>query len=247
MNMKKPLKQITVETRLTIGQHMHVVKSERHERSGANLILASLDPARTAGDDCWIADWIAPWQARIKTKDVVFYDEKDAARRFRTLRNENPPVISRLRRDWQRASVYSWEDETLDQHPVALSEPQMQNVVAHIAQRFNMSAPPIRITPVAEGTEPSCYYSFARHEILMAETKCYLSWLLHEMAHAIDNKVNHNDWSYHGPSFVRTLLALNTHYQSWHDVGAAETLARKRGLLIADTRALPDLQDVLRL
>jgi hypothetical protein len=137
-----------------------------------------------------------------------------------------------LCRDWQREKVYAWERDAIDKSSPRLPPAQMENVIRRISRDFNLAAAPTM--DYAAPDEEKGAYSFylpSHDHIHMGHDE--LSAVIHEMAHAIDEKINGNSWAGHGPSYVRTLLMLAARYQYWLDPEALERSAKAAGLAIA--------------
>ena len=185
-------------------------KRFKHEVSGAVLYLAKREDAAT-GNAQYTVMWAASWQKNVK--DFTVYNTKTAAlSAFNTAKAKEPPTTPSLTRDFQVNKVYRWEGDTLDKESVKLTPEQMKRVVKRISEDFNMVAPKIRYKdPDPNQANPASYYYAHLNKILMRHKK--LSFVIHEVAHAIDHQINGNKWSDHGPSFVRTLIRLADRYQ----------------------------------
>ncbi|HEY8192219.1 MAG TPA: hypothetical protein VIG74_07325 [Alphaproteobacteria bacterium] len=85
-------------------------------------------------------------------------------------------------------------------------------------------------------------YHGEKHRIRVREKYWRLNFVLHELAHAIDEKINGNCWAAHGPSFMRTLLAIVEDNKRWFDTKELEASAAADGIAIAPAVALPLFQ-----
>ena len=171
----------------------------------------------------------------------MFFQEEDIARGlFNKRGKENPPETPSLQRDWQQSKEYRWEYEALYKSSPRISIEQMERVVRRISDDFNIAAPTIRYRkPHPTHKNPSSSYDSDLDKILMKHKE--MSFVIHELAHAIDEKINGNKWSAHSPSFVRTVIHLAERYQFWHDPKVLEAKAIELGLQIAPESSLPAL------
>jgi len=230
--------------KIHLDKDISVLDEYRHELSGARLVFAETkkphrDKSGTEYSPCYVLAWIAPWQKTLHSY-TLFHSKRAAAKAFRKSRKKAPPETPQLRRDWQVSKVYRWEEDFIDKGSPQLTPKQMERVVRRISDDFNMVAPKIKYKapgPKAED-QVSLYYDHL-HSILMRHNK--LSVVIHEVAHAIDMKLNGNNWAHHGPSFVRTLIYLAARYQYWHSPRKLEREAEKAGIMITPHRALPNL------
>lgn len=230
--------------KIHLDKDINVLDEYRHELSGARLVLAETkkphrDKSGTERSPCYVLAWVAPWQKTLRSY-ILFYSKGAAEKTFRKSSKKAPPGNSQLCRDWQVSKVYDWEEEFIDKGSPELTPKQMERVVRRISSDFNMVAPKIKYKePGPEDEDQISFYYEHLHSILMQHNK--LSAVIHEVAHAIDMKLNGNSWAHHGPSFVRTLIYLAARYQYWHSPRQLEKQAEKAGIMITPRRALPNL------
>lgn len=223
---------------LRLDKDLDVVAEHHHEVSGARLILAH---ERDATGETFVTAWVAPWQRTIR--DYVRHgSEAGAQADFQRKKGNEPPVTSALRRDWQVSAFYNWENITICRHDSYLTPEHMQKVAKHVAQDFNLEAVPVISARKNRLRSSLADYSEDRDEIRVRQRMWRLSYVLHELAHAIDVKVNGNKWSDHGPSYARTLLTVVEKYKYWHDAENLEKSAADAGISIAPADSLPNLQ-----
>ncbi len=232
--------------RLYLERDLESLEELVHPVTGATLYLAKtrrpvrFNKAETY-DPCYIVGWAAPGKKTIHI--TCYYSEKAEAKAgFKDEKQAGPPQIPTIMRDFQVAQVYAWERRMIDKHsPGNLSLEQMERVVKRISDDFNMVAPHIdyRHPHPHQRKNAASFYMEDPHEITMKHRK--LSFVIHEVAHAIDAHINGNKWAAHGPSFVRTLIRLAERYQFWHDAGDLEKTAKDAGILVAPDDALPPI------
>lgn len=197
-----------------------------HAVSGARLYLA-----RDKGDGAYIVAWAAPWQRSITDYHKV---EKLAAARalYDVMVKEDPPTTPALCRDWQRNRLYAWEEDAIDAASPDIHPALMQNIADRIARDFNLAAAPtVTYRAPRKGDKPISYFFPGDNSIRMTHKQ--ISAVIHEMAHAVDEKLYGNQWAAHGPSFVRTLIMLAEKYQFWLDPEKLEQSAKDAGLAVA--------------
>lgn len=197
-----------------------------HAVSGASLLLA-----RDKADGAYIVAWVAPWQRTIR--DCQTTDKlADARAAYHAMAAAEPPVTPTLTRDWQRNRLYAWEEHALDAASPDIAPALMQNIADRIARDFNLAAAPtVTFHPPRKGDNPVSYFYSEKNSIRMTHRQ--ISAVIHEMAHAVDQKIYGNKWTDHGPSFVRTLIMLAERYQFWLDPEKLEESAKEAGLAIA--------------
>lgn len=219
---------------LHCARDLEIVQSHTHTISGAELILG-----RKKEDGRFVLGWVAPWQKTIK--DYALIDSEDLAlQRFKNRTYRKPPTTPDLRRDFQQAKVYAWEQKFIDPHsPANMNEDQMARVAQKISSDFNMRTPGVTYKGLQGRKHAySAYYPTA-HKVNMATRK--LTHVMHEVGHGVDEKINKNIWSGHGPSFVRTIIRLADRYQIWQDPAKLEEEAIKMGILVTPEEDLPPL------
>lgn len=225
-----------MSARLHLEKDLLILQEHRHALSGARLILAREEKR---GKINFITAWVAPWQRTIR--DFTRHSSEDLAIScFEELKNADPPVTPSLKRDWQQGAVYKWEEKTIRRHDSDLSREHMKKIVSLVAKEFNLATVP-EISARKKHLQWLADYNDETHSIRVHNGRWRLSYVLHEMAHAIDTKLNGNKWADHGPSFMRTLLAVIEKYKYWHDADDLEKSASASGLKIAATRELPHL------
>lgn len=228
--------------KLHIERDLEIIDSHRHEISGAQFILARL---KKSSPESFIIAWVAPWQKTIG--DYTMHDkESSAGALFEIDRHITPPETPALTRDWQVTKVYDWENKTVCRADALLTKEAMEKAVRDISATFNLAAIPAldlrrhRLTKTCGDWDGEGNRIRIREKT--REKRWRLSHLLHEMAHAIDEKVNGNRWAAHGPSFVRTFLATVETYNKWHDIAELEQAAAAQRVMITPASALPHLQ-----
>lgn len=152
-----------------------------------------------------------------------------------------PPREAEFDRDWQRDRVYKWEAKNTGRRDMILTIEQMAHVIGQVSQDFGIEPPKFRYVAPKEGVQHYYnYYISETHTVEMRDRK--LSVLLHEMAHAIDFKINQNLTNvHHGPSFVRTLICLAQRYQ-WLDAATLAKSLEKGKVAVAALDDLPALK-----
>lgn len=216
-----------------------ILAESRHEISGARLILGKpRKNIETENQNPHIVLWVAPWQKNCDDY-LSLRSAEDGWNSFIEQTKKGPPKTSALQRDWQRTAVYRWEQKHIDPGTARLSEKQMHRIVKRVSKDFNLEAPDLHHKPPPAHTperDATSFYLIDDHKILMSHRN--YSYLLHELAHAIDIKINGNKWAHHGPSFVRTIMMLADKYH-WCDEKELEEEAAAVGLLVTPKKALP--------
>lgn len=216
--------------KLNLDKDLVPLDTYTHPVSGARLIRAAYD---NKGETGYVVAWAAPWQ---KTIGDYQYRKTEAGSEnlFRRMKKQGPPDTPALRRDWQRAMVYGWQEDHIEPDTTILNEAEMREVVKSVAADFNIKAPTFKYEEPRDPENVESWY-YKRHHILMRHQQ--LCFLLHEMAHAIDEKLNKNAWSDHGPSFVRTMIEVAVRFHG-ADREKLESTAAKEGIMVADRGAL---------
>ena len=197
-----------------------------HAVSGARLLLA-----RDRAEGTYIVAWVAPWQRSI-TDYRTTGKLAEARALYHDMAQNDPPVTPSLTRDWQRNRLYAWEETALDAASPDIAPAQMQNIADRIARDFNLAAAPtVTYRAPRKGDNPISYFYPGNNSIRMTHRQ--ISAVIHEMAHAVDQKIYGNKWADHGPSFVRTLIMLAERYQFWLDPEKLEQSAKEAGLAVA--------------
>jgi hypothetical protein len=214
-----------------IGRDATVIQARDHAMTGSRLVLVRVVEPKSIG---WTACWMAPWQ-RTLPRDARRMTEPAARKAYDSMAAKPPPAAAHLRQDWQRDRLYQWESHFL-KGSATLDLTQMKRVVRRISDDFNMAAPTVQFSKAKPGDETLAYYLSDRHHIEMHVRS--LHYLLHELAHAVDSKVNGNILADHGPSYVRTLMTMIGHYtfQSQRDM---DKKAQEIGLHVAPKDAVP--------
>lgn len=220
--------------RLHLDDDLTVISECRHEISGARLILARNNVSEAHP---FVTAWVAPWQKTIR--DFTLHETQEAAAAwFDMKRDSEPPVTADLKRDWLQNTVYGWEGKTIRRHDSALSREHMKKIAECVSKDFNLVSVPT-ISARKKQNRNLADYNDEKNHIRVHNGQWRLSYVLHELAHAIDGRVNGNKWAAHGPSFMRTLLIVVEKYKYWHDAQNLEDLAVKDGIMIAPEQALP--------
>jgi hypothetical protein len=218
-------------SRPRIGIDATVMQSREHAMTGSRLVLARIVEPRSIG---WTACWIAPWQ-RTLPRTARSMSERAAREAFEKLAASPPPVAPHLRQDWQREKFYQWESHFL-KGSATLDLAQMKRVVRRISKDFNMVAPSIHLSKAKPGSNTLGYYVAESHHVEMHVRS--LHYVLHELAHAVDSKVNGNNLADHGPSFVRTMMTIIAHY-TFQSQREMDKKAKEIGLFVAPKDAVP--------
>lgn len=220
--------------RLHLVDDLTVISECRHEISGARFILAR---NKVSEAHPFVTAWVAPWQRTIR--DFTLHETQEAAAAwFDMKRDSEPPVTPDLKRDWQQGAIYRWEDKTIRRHDSSLSREHMKKIVECVSKDFNLAAAPT-ISARKKQNRNLADYDGEKNHIRVHNGQWRLSYVLHELAHAIDGMVNGNKWAAHGPSFMRTLLVVVEKYKYWHDAQSLEDQAVREGILTAPASALP--------
>lgn len=114
----------------------------------------------------------------------------------------------------------------------------MNKIAARVAKDFSLAAVPT-ISAQKKRLQWLADYNDEKNHIRVHNGRWRLSYVLHELAHAVDAKINGNKWADHGPSFMRTLFMMVEKYKYWHDMGDLEKSAATAGLMVAPAEALP--------
>ena len=245
MNTKKgQLKKAFNAPRLHVP-HIDEIFSYTHPISGAKLLMGHMHkPVTTANgttyDAPFVVAWVPPGRVNI-TQFSLYKHASVALKGYTRLRSHahGPGPHSAFARDFQCATVYAWEARILDRGTPQLDDEAIENMIWRVADDFNMAAPAVKVDINPKLKHPSSFYVPDKHRIRMRDRG--LSHVLHEVAHAIDMTINDNQWSAHGPSFVRTLLVLAERYQGF-DQAMLEKSARRAGIQIADLSDLKNLK-----
>lgn len=220
-----------------MANDLEILADHRHEISGAQLVLARL---KNSKEERFVTAWIAPWQRTVR--DFVIHDgEAVASADFDLKAQADPPVTPDLKRDWQKNAVYGWEGKTIRRHDSPLSRDHLQKIVERVANEFNLVSAPT-INARSKHMQWLADYDDKKNHIRIHNGQWRLSFVLHELAHAVDTKINNNRWADHSPSFMRTLLMVVEKYKYWHNIAELEQTANKAGIMIAPVTALPNLR-----
>jgi hypothetical protein len=224
-------------------RELEILAETLHPVSGARLKLAALNDrcrARNPNARPFIVFWAAPWQKTIKDYRA-FPALIDAKQCFTELRKAPPPVTPALRRDFQVEAVYKWERKYIDRHsPNNMTEDHIVRALQKISNDFNMEEPSVNLQPASRRKKRK-YSLYHREPYKLDMVSCKLTHAMHEKGHRIDELINDNEWSDHGPSFVRTIIRLADRYQIWQDPVKLEEEAKKMGILVTDDADLPPL------
>lgn len=221
--------------KLDLEKDLTMADSYNHDISGARLILAQT-VTQAGKEPSYIVAWISPWQKKIG--DYRGFATMEAAKAaFAEQKHRDPPETPSLCRDWQQTKTYRWEDRVIGKGTQIMDEEQMKKAIVRISQDFNLAAPDLsRKKPKAGAKNYASYYFQDTHNITMRHKQFHA--LLHEIAHAIDFKINRNRWSPHGPSFIATLILLADRYH-WCDSKKLMESAKEAGLSVLPVEALP--------
>lgn len=208
---------------------LNILEEKRHAVSGARLILAYNNASKK-----YLTGWTPVWR-----KGLSFYDtftrEVLAGASYDFQKRKKPPQRSDLTRDFQRTLLYQWETAFLGEDTRGLNLEQLNKTVERIAADFNIEPPDFYYVPkgkrTGDETVLGLYSPYLRKGAMMTKK---INYVLHEMAHDIDRHLNKNEWSPHGPSFLRTLIFLADRYHFyWTDADTLERTAEKVGLFVA--------------
>jgi hypothetical protein len=218
--------------KLRLDRDVTVLKMHDHAMTGTRLYLVqAARPSRKA----WAVCWLAPWQKTLPQNcEWVTFNTAQAA--FEKNAAKPPPKIPSLTKDWQREAFYRWETAHLLKGSAILTEDQIKTVVARVSHDFNMAAPSIRFSNTSPDNKTLGYYQFNKHHIQMYNNR--LHYVLHELSHALDFKINGNHLADHGPSFVRTAMILSARY-AFQKMEAMEQSAKDMNLHVAPIHSVP--------
>lgn len=245
MKTNKPSLKHQFNTASVSPKHMRVIAEQHDPFSGARLVCAEI-PAFYAGQaglksgPVFLVGWIPPWRGcvvqgraaqTLSTAMKYFNAEKKTGR---------PPAHDDFQRDWQRSRTYRWEEANTDRNSLKLDFNLMAMVTGSVTRDFGLPPVLLHYVEPRPGADSYSYYFHADHRIEMRDKR--YSALLHELAHAIDYRLNGNTSTvYHGPSFLRTLLCVAQLYRGF-DIPAMETTLAAAGLKIAPLDDLPALK-----
>ncbi|MGZ9108321.1 MAG: hypothetical protein ACXW4B_05820 [Micavibrio sp.] len=253
MKTKGPALKRSFNTASVPPKDMAVMKDYHDPITGARLACVQIpalyaDKAGLQTGPVYLVGWIPAGRHKM-IGGVACASEAAAEKKFNDQRAiGTPPREADFDRDWQRDRVYKWEAKNTGRRDMFLTIEQMAHVIGQVSQDFGIEPPKFRYVTPKEGVQNYYnYYISETHTVEMRDKK--LSVLLHEMAHALDFKINKNQTNvHHGPSFMRTLLCLAQRYQ-WMDAATLEKSLEKSGIKIAPLDDLPELKaqlDVLK-
>ncbi len=245
MKTKGPNLKRSFNTASVLPEDMAVMKDYHDPITGARLACVQI-PAYYATKEglkagpVYLVGWIPAGRKKM-IDGFICRSEKAAQQRFKTQRAiAAPPVTPDYERDWQRERIYRWEAKNTGRRDMPLTIQQMAHVISQVSHDFGFEPPKFLYAEPKAGVQEFNYYHRDTHKVEMRDKK--LSVLLHEMAHAIDYKINKNNRGvHHSPSFLRTLLCLAKLYQ-WMDVETLEKSLEKANLKIAPLDDLPALK-----
>ena len=230
---------------LSPGGHFSLLQEHMHPLSGARLIIAKIERKPFPVQGRYVVGWIAPDE-----RVMWFYrnveTERQARTLFRSCRDAGPPNRNHFHYDPQMNPVYGWQDH-FQFHSRQLSLEEMKSITGKLADIFNMEAPHVIYNPKT-GRKCEAEAVLDKNEIRMYRP--YLSILLHEFTHLLNDQVNRDKWAWHGPGFMRTFLSVLSLFPEVAGKLDLEKLARDTNeIKIADERDVPScriLKDWLR-
>jgi len=188
---------------LTLGESLPLTLVHKHPFSGAQLIFSRSDLRPRPVEGPYVVGWLPPGD-----QTMWFYrrfeTQQESLAFFRMQQVKGPPDHEEFKYDDQMNDVYRWEDafrlKTQELAPAA-----MKKVILNLSDIFNIEAPKVSYKP---GKKKKTYAEacLQNNEIIMYRPN--LALLLHEFSHLINDQVNHDKWTWHGPGFVRTYLSI---------------------------------------
>ncbi len=223
---------------------LSLLQESTHPLSGARLVMARLDKKPYPEQGRYVTGWFLPG-AQVLWFYRNFETAAHASRCFQQCQKDGPPLHQDFLYDEQVNAVYGWQD-LFQFDSKKLTQPEMETVTQKLAAIFNISAPLVIYQPDKKKT------TYA--EALLAESKIkmyrpYLSMLLHEFAHLVNDQVNQDKWAWHGPGFMRSFLSILSLFPDLAGGKDIEQHARQAAIEIAeaqDVRSCAVLQDWLR-
>lgn len=258
------------EARLRIGEQFHIAHEHMHPLSGARLRLLerarsprkSLLTASIRGR--FIVGWFAGGAQ--STRYYHRYTSASAAKtRFANAAQRTPPQKPEFRRDYQESALIAFDN--IIRRTERLSYIRATQIVGRLNDIFNI---PGSVDLKFPRHKKLSYDISDRHinyllgDYLEDPPKSLIrlfkmpstdapfgqnmTTLIHEYAHHIDATININsdmspetNWVHHGPSFVRTYLAL-LDYVGIIDCETSFRMAAERNIDIALLNTLPQLE-----
>ncbi len=223
---------------LSLGERLSLLYEHVHPLSGARLVVAKIERKPYPVQGRYVVGWLAPDEGTL-----WFYRNVETERQARTLlrncRDAGPPNRDHFHYDPQVNPVYSWQDH-FQFHSRQLALDEMKSITGKLATIFNMEAPNVIYEP-RSGRRCEAEAILDKNEIRMYRP--YLSILLHEFAHLLNDQVNRDKWAWHGPGFMRTFLSVLSLFPEVAGRLDLEKLARDtNGIKIADERDVPSSQ-----
>lgn len=171
------------------------------------------------------------WIARRKPDNLIschrFLDEASAHVAFEDiLKRDDVPHSLIIAPDWQKQTLYDWEDDNLSKFRIDLPNPaQARRLMRQIAADYDIDCPRLKWLDFTNHSEydedENIIYYGARDNIT----------LLHEMAHAIHYaQLCEHLGPHHSPGFVSIAIDLYHRYAG-ADLETLNGSAGKRGLL----------------
>lgn len=227
--------------KLNLEQDLNILYQYDHAVSGAKLIMAETKAVYGAGKDKsprYILAWVGA-----EAEDIEIYryfkDKKKAFNQYSQSTSKPPPTREDILHDWQQQRVYDWEEEQFGKLLSQITPEMMQRAADRITEDFNIESMDVSYKKAHGNSHYEWnFYVPDSHSIEMESN--HLETTLHEIAHAIDGKANHNKWADHGPSFVRTLITLLDNYL-FMDAEKLAQSAKEAGIMVADRKDLPNL------
>ncbi len=223
---------------LSLGAHLPLIQEHIHPLSGARLIIAKIERKPYPVQGRYVVGWVAP-----EEQTLWFYrnveTERQARALFKNCRDSGPPDKNDFHYDPQMNPVYSWQDH-FQFHSRQLQLAEMKTITSKLADIFNMEAPGVIYNPKS-ARKCDAEAMLDKNEIRMYRP--YLSMLLHEFAHLLNDQVNRDKWAWHGPGFMRTYLSVLSLFPEVAGRQDLEKLARDTSQIkIADERDVPSCQ-----
>ena len=223
---------------LSLGGHLPLLHEHIHPLSGARLVVARIERKPYPVQGRYVVGWVAP------DEEVLWFyrnveTEKQARALFKKIRDAGPPDHDHFHEDPQVNDVYRWQDH-FQFYSRQLPLDEMKSITGKLASIFNMEAPGVIYDP---HSKRKCYAEavLAKNEIRMYRP--YLSILLHEFAHLLNDQVNRDKWAWHGPGFMRTFLSVLSLFPEVAGKQDIEKLALDlHDIEIADARDVPSCQ-----
>ncbi len=179
-------------------------------------------------DETTLKRWVVGWYSRHSPTRLArrksFADEESARAMLDVAyQTALSPAHEKFSKDWQKHTVYLWEDIDLAGHQIELTRQEARALVAKVCDDYNIE-PPELVWSQKKGSE----YFPASHRIRFGHRD--LISLLHELAHAIHLHTDNLSKADHSPPFVWIAIELYNRYAGVN-LQYLITTAQREGLL----------------